>query len=1309
MRQDELRPALYHRFHFLMPWLSHPRVRIVWKFAVRLFWLLYFSFVLLVLALRYLVLPNVENYRPDIEREISRSLGLAVAIGNIKASWDGINPVLVMTGVGVADAEGNPALAFTRVRSVLAWSSLTRWQLRLSLLQIDEPTLHLRRDTEGHLFIAGLGVGRDGDDHRVADWILAQKRIRIHGATLIWDDAQRNAPTLILQDLRFALDNDGRQHRFGLTARPPADLAAPIDLRGEVRGRDIEHFAAWKGQIFAQVDYVDLAAWQTWLDYPLTLPQGRGALRAWVGFADGALSELTSDLALADVKLRFTDKLPALDLERFSGRLRSRFQTSGVSIDGQDIELATPTPANTRGASPQGIRIAPTDFHVDWQRQANGSTLRGGATASVLDLGALTDLAEYLPLDASSRRQIAEYAPRGQVRDLRATWQGTAEHLQSYAFKGRFERLVLKAKESFPGVSGLSGSLEANERGGNVTLLSQKLTIDLPKVFPESSIPLDTLSAQAKWKIGKDGRIDVELAQAEFAGPEAAGSAQGRYRYGQDGPGSIDLTAALTRADARAVWRYLPHTVNATARQWLRDALQAGSASEAKLVLKGDLQHFPFTDHKEGQFLVTVKAQNVTLDYGTGWPTISGIDADLRFEGPGMLVQAKRGAILGTRLSQTRAEIPDFAAPLTLLKVKGRAEGETAEFLKFIKQSPVAAQIDHFTQEMGAVGKGQLDIGLVVPLDATRLGETKVEGNYVFQNNEVSVDSALPPLRQVNGSLQFTEKDLRLGDINATLLGGALKVGGGVQNGRVQITANGTVAVDELKRRMEWPPLDNISGTATYRAEVRVRKRNVELQVDSNLVGVTSTLEAPFGKSAAEALPLHLESVALPAVSARNAPATPREQFRATLGNVASLQMIRRRQADERSVERGALTIGRPLLPMPERGFSVAVSAKVVDLDYWQHALRSADKDGASAAGANLPITIDLKADELIAFDKHYTEVTAGLTGASPHWRGALQSREALGSFQWDSSGAGKLTARLKRWRRPDKESKDARAGEVLKELPVLDIVVEDFTIGDHRFGRLDVQAHNDGGIWRLDRIELGNPQGSLSGNGQWQFGNGNRTQLDFTLDSSDVGRLLEQLGYPGIVRGGVTTLKGKIGWHGTPAALDFATLSGDMALEGGKGQFLKLDPGAGKLLGLISLQGLPRRFLLDFGDVFSDGFAFDRIAGKMTVKGGLMHTDRLQIDGPSARVMIRGDADLKHETQRLNVTVQPEIGGSAALGIAVVHPLVGVATLLAHRVLQNPLNKVFAFDYLVTGKWDDPKVERLAGPVAASASGTVP
>jgi uncharacterized protein YhdP len=79
--------------------------------VVRAFWLLYFGFVLLILALRYLVLPNIETYRPAIEQQLSRTLGLSVSIGRIAASWDGIHPDLLLSDVRIADSKGQPALA----------------------------------------------------------------------------------------------------------------------------------------------------------------------------------------------------------------------------------------------------------------------------------------------------------------------------------------------------------------------------------------------------------------------------------------------------------------------------------------------------------------------------------------------------------------------------------------------------------------------------------------------------------------------------------------------------------------------------------------------------------------------------------------------------------------------------------------------------------------------------------------------------------------------------------------------------------------------------------------------------------------------------------------------------------------------------------------------------------------------------------------------------------------------------------------------------------------------------------------------
>lgn len=1303
-RAKSLRAVLYYRFHFLLPIVAHPVARGLARALVWGFWLIYFSFVLAVLALRYVVLPHVEDYRPVIERLVSEGLGQSVGIGRIEASWDGINPDLTLHDVRVADAEGRPALAFSRIETVLSWWTVPAGQLRLRVLRIEEPTLHLRRAGDGRFFIAGIPLNQEGSGGDVSSWVLAQRRIRINGATLVWEDELRDTPALVLEDVNFALDNDGRQHRFGLTALPPEGFASRIDVRGDFRGTDLDLLDTWRGQAFAAIDYADLAVWRRWIDYPIALPRGRGAVRTWLTFADGELRETTADVSLQDVSLKLAQDLPSLELESMSGRLQLRLPANGFAMKGRSVALLS-----RAEGSDAPILIEPADFEVEWQEGPGAGAFVGNAAVSRLDIGALARLAAYLPFDARSRELLKDYAPRGRVSALSARWKGDAERMHVYTLKTNMQDLGVRARGYFPGFSGISGTLEANEKGGRVALQSGQSSIDLPTVFPESLIRLDSLNAQASWKINR-GEVEAELAHADFAGPEAAGSAKGTYRTAADGPGVVDMTAALTRGDARAVWRYMPHVVGKGARAWLRDSLIGGTATEAKLILKGDLKDFPFVDKRLGQFLVTVKARDAILDYAKGWPRIEGVQGDLRFEGNGMTIDAQRGRILGAKLSDTHVRIPDFHVPISTLYVKGQADGPTAEFLKFIDQSPVAEQIDRFTEDMRAVGNGRLDIDLTIPLDESRLADSKVAGIYRFTNNEVTVDSALPPLRQVNGSIRFSGNDLNVPEINASLFGGPLKIQGGLQkDGRVLIAVNGSADIAQLRRQSDHPALAALSGSTPYRGEIRVNKRNADLVVESNLVGLASTLPEPFAKASAEALSLRFEKKLLQANGEKGngdkGDGPVRDQVSASLGSIMSMQVIRRRTAQGTVAERGAIAIGRPL-QVPEKGLAVAVSAKRLDLDAWQKLFDSAPAAGAGAGAGEgtpsiLPDSIAVQAGELTVRGIQLNDVELTAAPSQRQWRVKINSRQAAGDVAWDGEGSGRLTMRLSRLaldRSTQPSSTASAPADPTSQLPALDVVADDFSVRQLRFGKLELQAVNEGGVWNLNRIHAANPYGTFTGKGAWQRGAQGRTQLSFKLDSGDVGNLLARMGYPGTVRAGTAQLEGNLTWLGAPTELDYASMSGDLSVGAVRGQFLKLDPGAaGKLLGLISLQNLPRRITLDFKDVFSEGFAFDSIAGKMTVQKGVMRTERLQIDGPAARVVMRGDVDLKRETQRLNVNVRPELGDTAALGVAIVNPAAGLATWLASKVLQNPLGGMFGYNYLITGTWDEPKVERLS------------
>jgi uncharacterized protein YhdP len=270
--------------------------------------------------------------------------------------------------------------------------------------------------------------------------------------------------------------------------------------------------------------------------------------------------------------------------------------------------------------------------------------------------------------------------------------------------------------------------------------------------------------------------------------------------------------------------------------------------------------------------------------------------------------------------------------------------------------------------------------------------------------------------------------------------------------------------------------------------------------------------------------------------------------------------------------------------------------------------------------------------------------------------------------------------------------------------LPGLDVRAEEFAVGSLKLGQLEVQATNREGAWQLDNLSIHHPDAQFSGSGLWKPGEKHST-LDFTLDVKNVGRYAAALEYNNIIQGEQAKLEGKLDWKGPPTRIDYPTLSGQMQLGIMKGRFEKIEPGVGRLLGVLSLQALPRRVKLDFSDMFSDGFVFDRIEGKATVSGGVLHSDRIEIVGPAARVLMRGQADIAAETQDLQVTVRPSMSGPVAIGVTVANPAAGAVAYVAQRVLGDPIGRVFSSDYRITGSWADPVVEKTGSTLQTQAT----
>jgi uncharacterized protein YhdP len=274
---------------------------------------------------------------------------------------------------------------------------------------------------------------------------------------------------------------------------------------------------------------------------------------------------------------------------------------------------------------------------------------------------------------------------------------------------------------------------------------------------------------------------------------------------------------------------------------------------------------------------------------------------------------------------------------------------------------------------------------------------------------------------------------------------------------------------------------------------------------------------------------------------------------------------------------------------------------------------------------------------------------------------------------------------------------------------PEIELRADRFIARAGNLGRLELSARPEGTDWQVDRLALINAAGRIDAKGGWRLtGSAQQTEFDVHVELTDTPAFLSRMGLPSDLKGAPATLEGDLSWAGAPTDFEFDRLSGKFQLKAGAGQFTKLDPGMGKLLGVLSLQALPRRIALDFRDVFSEGFAFDTVTGDVRIANGVMHTENLLLAGPAAKVVLAGDVDLDRETQALTVRVQPSLSsvvstgaGAAAVVLLAANPLVGAAvgagTLLAQKIMQDPIEQIFSYEYAVRGAWSDPQVERLA------------
>ena len=1272
-----------------MPTPVRRRLRLARRWAA---YLLAVALVVLALLLGAAsqVLPLAQRHPERIATWLSEKAGQPVSFQAVSTRWTRRGPLLQLEGLHIGAPDGGVHIGQAEVlvsiyAGLLPGRSFTELRLR-------GPSLILERADDGRWSVRGLPMTGTIDP---LDYLQGLGELQVIGGQLEVRAPQLDLRTRIPKvDLRVRVRGDRVEAGARAFIRPEA---APALLAIEFeRG-------VGDGRVWFKLDTDALGAWAPLLHHFGIAPvDGRGKAEAWAQLRDHRVTEVVSrfhwrDLLLSGAPLA-DGKLPQVRLEEVRGYTR-------WGMHGDDWRFDAPL-----------LRV--TDAHG--AQSLDGLVLAGGENFALLaeqidatPLLALAALSDRLPM--TLRTWMVEAGPRAKLSGVEVGGRrGEPLHAQ-----GRLERIAFAPVGDAPGIDGLAGAFEGDGDGWRLALDPRSaLRLDWPSGFGVvHDLALD--GELLGWREGAGWEVGTAALRVD-GGDYAADLRGGLWFQGDGTRPWIGIAAEIDDTPvpvAKKFW--IHHKMSDAAVAWLDMALEGGTVADGRGLVSGDLDDWPFV-REDGRFEATATIRDGHIRFQKDWPPLESMQAQVAFVGNGFQVQGK-GEVAGLPVQQLQAGIADFSeAPLL---VRAEASGDAARMLALLRQSPLQREHRDTFANLEASGPASTLFALDLPLHAGR-GTSKIDGTVTLDGVRLAEKRWDLVFEAVRGQARYDGNGFEAPQLAVRHRGQdgelALRSGDHVRTATNAFEATLDAPMDAADLFARAPELDwlapRVQGRSPWTLEVALPRQAANgsvgtLRLQSNLVGTALDLPAPLAKPAGQALPTRVK-LPLPLGSGA---------IDVALGERLALRARQHNGHTGVRVKLGAASVDAD---PPAAGLVVVGRTASLDALEWIGLARGGGDGG-------VPLReIDVLADELELLGGVFPDTRLKLRPEAQVLRVEVDGPALAGVVVVpDAPGAAVQGdfARL-HWQRPvaatpvDARGRDGNAGNKASDgmaatqagavavpaaaaadagfdpasIPPLQVDIADLRYRDAVLGRASLRTHPVPGGMRVEQLQIQTGAQKIQASGKW-LGRGDnaRTHLTLQVDSRDMGALMDGLGYRNWLARGEGQVRFDASWAGTPAGFNLAGLQGKLHIAATDGQLLEVEPGAGRVLGLLGVAQLPRRLMLDFRDFFSKGFAFDRIEGNVNFADGHARTEDMRIDGPAADIRIRGAADLRAQHFDQTIDVLPKSGNLLTVVGAVAGGPVGAAVgAAANAVLSKPLSEIGAKTYKVSGPWKDPKVE---------------
>lgn len=1198
-----------------------------------------------------------DRYKSQLESNLSNVFKLPVNIESIETVWSGTSPRLLISGLTVqGDGANEPVFAFDSLSATVSPLSMLGLWPTFTEFDVQKPLLEIKSFADGRLQIGGMNLaGKTANTNfsqKIVSWLLDQKSASWADGEIVWRKEESADKSVSVQ----------RYKNISMT-------------------------------FFRELKNRKLSA-----------------------------SVLTSKGFLSFTANTNGDLLSANNWD------------ASLQVLGDEGELL----------------LRPEDFSV---KVNNG---QGKALLKTLDVERIRDFIRLSGL-ASDARWLLDAELAGRLHDVNFDFSGPLLSIDTWGLSASASGVGFKSVGRAPAMNNLSGELNASKDGGKFTFVARDSQFQWSQWY---AMPFQINRAMGEfiWGFSDNDELLLNLRNGEFEDRNARItdlflSSKVSYKASKintfgsifklesvddlsfDGdslvakpqagnnqaPLTVDVQADFEVFDLSQVITYLPNDKRLRLfRKWAASGFAAGQVTNGKVRYKGELSKSAFA---AGTASLNASADfdNVIIDYAPeqNWPAAKDGKGQATLNNELLTIIPTNISLNGDPVTDGVLTISKLFQRDRALSIKAKTNTSLVKGIDFLFKGPLIKPENQLSELPIEPSEGSVDIDILIDIVLNNVSGAQVKGIANVRNGRASLPGGVP-IDDVNGIVQFTERKVISDNITAIFLGGETKgrliTIKEAQPPVMRLLASGVAQTDALKPWVGEHMLSWFDGVAPWKGSVTIRGGQVDIAGESNLLGVNVNAPAPLYKTAQEQAPFSLAMTVGGKSVQQSLSISYKERMLARFKSNGGL--------DGSLFDSTLISIGSDSAAPLKDGVNFLIEENQVNLDDWLSAiidLASIETQPEVAADSSFldamrSINISAKDPVLLGYKTGALNITA-VSVDGLYWIGTLDGENVDGTMQLQPRNAiGHYGFKLDYLNLDERANDDAPLARVDYSLlpssfPSASLEIKNFRFEGKNLGHLNLIAKPVADEWKVEKLTLKHNGISTEATGNWKnseaYGSLSKIEFKTTIDQAE--DALNDMDFDGFIRKGKGSVSGELRWIGAPHEFDYSRLNGrfDAAIK--SGELVKVEPGGGKLLGLLNFNAMARRLVFDFRDVFASGLQFDRMryAGVLA-DGEVIFTDAF-IFSPAVFVRMEGKLDLGKELVDMEVHIAPELGGNLALLSALANPAAGAVVFITQRLFKDEMRSSSFKSYRALGTWEGfEMLEMKDGEVVASSNNEI-